>query len=131
VETVMIHLDTNFLIYLLTPDSNEALLAGRLLAEGESFAVSSVVWMEFVTGPILPAVVADAEALIEGRIVSFGRTEAELAASFFNLARRQRSLRADSMIAAAAVAHHSALLTRDEVDFQVFRQGGLKIVPRN
>ena len=107
----MIHLDANFLIHFLKSNSPQARLAEGLLAKGESFAVSSVAWMEVVSGPVSSAQLEALSALVEDRIVPFDRAEAIFAASLFNMAGRKRSLRGDSMVAACAMTSGSPLLT--------------------
>ena len=124
----MIHLDANFLIHFLKPDSPQARVAERLLAEGNSFAVSSIAWMEVVSGPVTAQQLEALAALVEDRIVPFERADAFLAASLFNFAGRKRALRGDSMIAASAIKNGAALLTLDVNDFRVYEPAGLQLI---
>ncbi len=56
----MIHLDTNYLIRLLLAGSDEAKNVSVWLGKGEKIGVSSIVWMEFICGPVTDQEVAQA-----------------------------------------------------------------------
>lgn len=123
----VIHLDTNFLIagaQLGTAD-NAALRAW--LGAGEKLAVSAIVWMEFVTGPLDRRGAVSAQFLIEDRILPVGKDEAELAAELCNLAGRRRSLRIDCLMAATAIRHGARLATRNTADHRLFAPRGLRL----
>jgi predicted nucleic acid-binding protein len=127
VETLMVHLDTNFLIHFLlgVPENVQRLETWN--KAGEPIAVSVIVWMEFVTGPAEPDAIEKAKALIGQNFIPFGLDEATKAAEIFNIAGRQRSARADSMIAATAIIHNAKLATDDPTDFGRFLGAGLKL----
>jgi hypothetical protein len=76
----MIHLDTNYLIGLLVKGSPQALEVDAWLAAGQPLAASAIAWTEFLNGPVTPLEVSRAEAVLQSRIVPFGRPEAVLAA---------------------------------------------------
>ena len=76
----MIHLDTNYLIGLLVKGSPQALHVDAWLAAGQPLAAGAVAWTEFLNGPVSPLEVARTEAVLQSRIVPFGRPEAILLA---------------------------------------------------
>ena len=123
----MICLDTNYLILGLVRAASEA---ERLLAwseSGERLCVSAVVWYEFTCGPVDPGQVAAMRALIH-EVVAFDDIQAEEAARLFNAVDRQRHLRVDAMIAAAAVSRDAYLATRNREDFAPFTEHGLCLI---
>jgi predicted nucleic acid-binding protein len=121
----VIHLDTNVLIAGVQAGTAENTALRGWLAAGEKMAVSSLVWMEFVTGPLDQSSATAARFLIEGRIVPVGGIEAELAAELYNLIGRRRALRIDCLIAATAVNAGARLATRNTADFRLFVGRGL------
>jgi predicted nucleic acid-binding protein len=100
----MIHLDTNYLIGLLVKGSPQALEVDGWLAAGQTLATSAIAWTEFLNGPVSSLEVSRAEAVLQSRIVPFGRPEAVLAADLLNKAGRRRGSRFDCLIAATAPA---------------------------
>jgi predicted nucleic acid-binding protein len=123
----MIHLDTNYLIGLASKGSAVALDVDTWLASGESLAASSIAWTEFLNGPITPLAVSRAEAVLESRIISFGRAEAVLAAELFNKTGRRRGSRFDCLIAATAILAQAEVATVNQSDFKGFMPHGLKM----
>jgi predicted nucleic acid-binding protein len=119
----MIHLDTNFLIAALTPDTPSE---GRLTAwliNGEKFGISSIAWSEFLCGPV-----TEQERMVAALLLlspePFLAVDAEKAAELFNqTGRRSRSL-ADCQIAAVAMRIGAAIATENENDFKPFSQFG-------
>lgn len=103
----MIHLDTNYLIRLLVANSAEAVRVDRWLILGHPLAASAIVWSEFLNGPVTPAEVNYVEAVIESRIMSFGKAEAALASELFNKTGRRRGSRFDCLIGATAVLNQA------------------------
>ena len=124
----MIHLDTNYLIGLLVRGSREAADVDQWLASGESIAASAVAWSEFLNGPVTPLEVAQVEVVLQSQVVSFGKTEAALAAEIFNKTGRRRGSRFDCLIAATAIAHQARLATLNQADFKLFAPHGLTVV---
>lgn len=121
----MIHLDANYLILGNQAGSAEDAELRRWLEAGKNLAISSIAWMEFVSGPTSsPAVEAIRHAL-GNRIVAFTPAEAQLAANLFNAVGRRRALRFDCMIAAAAISAGAELATRNVADFRLFVPHGL------
>ena len=123
----MIHLDTNYLIGLVTvPSPFKAELVAWMSA-GEKLAVSAVVWSEFLNGPVTRQQVHDASVIVESRIVVFGFLEAEMAAKIFNQTGRKRTTRTDCFIAATAICARAALATENRKDFMPFVAAGLQL----
>jgi predicted nucleic acid-binding protein len=114
----MIHLDTNFLVDLVTVRSPGGSKILKWLKEGKSVTTSAVAWSEFCNGPLSKAQKDAAFAVLDRKIADFTWREAEEAARLFNLAGRRRGSHADCMIAAAAMAAGAPLATFNHADFQ-------------
>jgi predicted nucleic acid-binding protein len=72
----MVHLDTNFLIDALIPGSPQETQLAAWLAAGETLGISTLVWGEFLCGPLSPA----AEVLVRrlfAHPVALERADAE------------------------------------------------------
>jgi predicted nucleic acid-binding protein len=67
------------------------------------------------------------DLLIQGRIVPFGRSEAQIAAALFNATGRRRASRPDCLIAAAAICSSAPLATYNRKDFSRFVALGLRL----
>ena len=122
----MIHLDTNYLIGLLVKGSPQALHVDGWLAAGQPLAAGAVAWTEFLNGPVSPLEAARTEAVLQSRIVPFGRPEAVLAADLFNKTGRRRGSRFDCLIAATAMLAQAEIATVNQSDFNPFTPHGLK-----
>ena len=118
----MIHLDTNFLVDLVTVDSPGSLKIRGWLQDGKSVATSAVAWSEFCNGPLSKAQKDAAFAVLDRKITDFTWREAEEAARLFNLSGRRRGSHTDCMIAAAAILAGVPLATFNSADF-------LRLVP--
>ena len=114
----MIHLDTNFLVDLVTVGSPGGLKILAWLKAGESVATSAVAWSEFCNGPLSKAQKDAAFTVLDRKITDFTWREAEEAARLFNLSGRRRGSHADCMIAAAAIISGAPLATFNSADFQ-------------
>jgi predicted nucleic acid-binding protein len=123
----MICLDTNYLILGLVRGSGEAERIMAWSETGERFCVSAVVWYEFMCGPVTSVQVVAMRSLVD-EIVPFDHAQAEQAARLFNAVGRNRQLRVDAMIAAAAVSRNAAFATADRDDFSPFVVHGLRLV---
>jgi predicted nucleic acid-binding protein len=123
----MIHLDTNYLIGLVVKASSQAVEVDGWLAGGELLAASAIAWTEFLNGPITPAEITRANAVLQSRIVPFGQGEAALAAELFNQTGRRRGSRFDCLIAATAILAQADVATVNQPDFKVFVPHGLRL----
>jgi predicted nucleic acid-binding protein len=123
----MIHLDTNYLIGLLVKGSPQALHVDGWLAAGQPLAAGAVAWTEFLNGPVSLLEVSRTEAVLQSRIVPFGRPEAVLAADLFNKTGRRRGSRFDCLIAATAMLAQAEIATVNQSDFNLFTPHGLKL----
>ena len=123
----MIHLDTNVLIALPLLARQRHALAQRI-GKGEPAATSSLAWFEYVCGPLPESERDLARAAIGARILEVDEVIAERAATLFNRAGRQRSLRTGSLIAATAVLADAELATYNAEDFAPFTAHGLKLL---
>jgi predicted nucleic acid-binding protein len=125
-EALVILLDTNYLIRGLIPGSREADDMMRWARMGERMAVSTVVWYEFLCGPVTKSQQAAMRAFLD-EILPFDEAQAEESSRLFNTAGRQRPLRVDAMIAATALVAHARLATSNREDFAPFVAGGLEL----
>ncbi len=124
----VIHLDANYLILGASATNAENSHLQAWLRRGEPLGTSAVAWMEFITGPVAPAVVDSVRRVLEDRIVPVGPDEAELAARLFNAIGRKRSARYDCMIAATAIQNDARLATNNVADYRAFAPLGLRLL---
>lgn len=122
----MIHLDTSFLIRALIQGTPEDRALRRWIVEGETLAVTAIAWAEFQCGPLHPAELATAAALIDHHR-DFTREDAESAARLFNESGRRRGSLIDCMIAAAALADDASVATANPTDFKRLQPFGVTI----
>lgn len=122
----MIHLDTNFLIGALVAASPEDRKLRGWLRSKELVRISSIVWAEFLCGPISHHIAEQAAELL-GEPVPFDGIDATLAAQLFTTSGRRRGSMIDCMIAAIAMRESAALATRNVTDFQRFADFGLQL----
>ncbi|MGH8426750.1 MAG: type II toxin-antitoxin system VapC family toxin [Gammaproteobacteria bacterium] len=123
----MIHLDTNALI-ALPLWAREGHPTIMRIAKGEPGEVCSVVWYEFLIGPVDEDEIRFAHAFIRGRIAAVNVADASLAAKLFNDGGRRRTLKTDALIAACAIRAGARFLTLNEDDFKPFVGHGLSLV---
>ena len=122
----MIHLDTSFLIRALNPGSPEDRNLRKWVGAGETVAMSSVAWAEFLCGPLGGAELELAERIVERRS-DFTQDQAATAARLFNESGRRRGMFIDCLIAAAALADGALLATANAADFGRFKSAGLTL----
>jgi predicted nucleic acid-binding protein len=123
----MIHLDTNFLIQSLVPGNSCAIRLQHWLATNEEVEICTIVWSEFLCGPIDAPDLAYVRQIFPS-CVPFLAEDAERSADFFNrTGRRSRSL-ADCQIAAVAVRRNAEFATVNTNDFKVFHSYGLQMI---
>jgi predicted nucleic acid-binding protein len=122
----MIHLDTNFLIRALVPNSAAETTLQAWLSGGEALGISSIAWSEFLCGPLANNEASLAVALLNAP-EPFLASDAHKAAELFNATgRRSRSL-ADCQIAAVALRCNARVATADASDFTLFKTHGLTL----
>jgi predicted nucleic acid-binding protein len=122
----MIHLDTNFLIRALVPNSEAEAKLQTWKRDGEVLAISSIAWSEFLCGPLTQDDATLAQMLFPAS-EPFLSSDAHKAAELFNATgRRSRSL-ADCQIAAVALRCEARMATGDVADFTVFQNHGLTL----
>lgn len=126
---IVIALDTNYLINALVPGSPEAAALFAWHRNGEVLAAPSVVWYEFLCGPVSVREIELIRALLRGGVITYGEPEATEAARLFNATGRSRRLRVDAMIAACALVSGAGLATSNQSDFQAFVPHGLNLLP--
>lgn len=95
---------------------------------GEPTAACSVVWYEFLTGPVDEDELRLAEAFIERRVLAIDADHARLAAQLFNAGGRKRGWKTDALIAAVAIHSGAELLTVNLKDFAPFVAAGLRLM---
>jgi predicted nucleic acid-binding protein len=122
---MMIHLDTNFLVDLVTVGSPGGVRIFRWLEAGRSVTTSAVAWSEFCNGPLSKAQKEAAFAVLDRKITDFTYREAEEAARLYNVSGRRRGSHSDCMIAATAIVAGAPLATHNTVDFQRLEPFGL------
>ena len=122
----MIHLDTSFLIRGFVAGSPENHVLRGWLGADETLAVSTVAWMEFLSGPVEPSEFEFAAGIID-RHIDFTPAHAEIAARLFNQSGRRRRLFVDCMIAAAAIVERAPIATANARDFRRFESEGLTL----
>jgi predicted nucleic acid-binding protein len=120
----LIHLDTNFLIDALVPDSEQEAHLVRWLSAGEMLGVSAVAWGEFLCGPLSTTAEELARKLLPDS-EDFERDDAEEAARLFNLTGRRSKSYADCCIGAVAIRCGAPLATSNRDDFRPMVPHGL------
>ena len=124
----MISLDTNYLINALVEGSPEAGRVFAWLEAGEDLCVSSVVWYEFLCGPVDDDAIDTIRTIICDRVLPYTADQAVESARLFNAVGRKRGLRVDSIIAASAIVTNASFATDNTVDFEKFVPFGLRLV---
>ncbi len=123
----MIHLDTNYLVDVVTVGSAGATKVRAWLDAGKPVTASAVAWSEFCNGPLTKAQKDAAFAVLNREVADFTWREAEEAARLFNLSGRRRGSHADCMIAASAIVSGHPLATFNTDDFECLLPFGLKL----
>ena len=123
----MIHLDTSFLIRVLEPGSPESRKLRQWIREGETLAVSTIAWTEFLCGPLSEADIESAAEIVD-HYRPFAPDHATVAARLFNASGRRRGSLTDCMIAATALADSAPVATANARDFRRYQEIGLRIV---
>ncbi len=124
----MILLDTNYLIRALVEGTHEAGQVSSWLEIGEEMCTSSIVWYEFLSGPVDADGIDLMRTIVSDRVLPFVSDTATEAARLFNACGRNRRLRVDAMIAASATIAGARLATGNREDFAAFVSQGLTMV---
>ena len=122
-----VYLDTSFLIRALIRGTPEDRTLRLWLAAGRSVRISSIVWAEFLCGPLSSEEQEMARGVV-GQPTPFSDEDAALAAQFFNESGRRRRTFFDCLIAAAALRGRGELATSNPGDFEPFAERGLLVV---
>jgi len=123
----MIFLDTNYLIRGLVNGTAESALLNEWCENGTQMITNSLVWCEFITGPITEEEIHLAWHLVGMSVHSFEHADSILAAALFNQLGRPRRKRIDIMIAASAINRKAALATVNTSDFTALIPHGLSL----
>ena len=95
--------------------------------QGEEAAACSIVWYEFLCGPVEHEHVELALAVMGGRVMPIEESHAQRAAILFNAVSRPRRLRTNCLIAAFAIDAGAQLATLNRKDFDLFVPHGLQL----
>lgn len=125
----MIHLDTNFLVELVTVGSAGGRQVREWLVAGREIGTSAIAWSEFCNGPLSREQKDAAFAVLDRKIADFTWRDGEEAARLFNLSGRRRGSHADCMIAACALTAGASIATRNAANFARFATHGVKLEP--
>lgn len=123
----MIGLDTNYLIRCVELGTGEAARMEEWYRAGEQMVVPMAAWFESICGPLTRDQESAARAF-HSDLLPFSETHAQEAASLFNAAGRNRSLRVDAMIAGTAIGAKARLATAKRDDFAPFLAYSLELV---
>jgi len=125
-QVAMIHLDANFLIRGMVPETPQAVSLRAWLASGEAVGMSTVAWAEFLCGPVAEPILERAARIVAER-VPLVEEDAGVAAKLFNASGRRRRSLADCLIAATALRFTVPLATTNVSDFRRFEKMGLRL----
>ena len=98
------------------------------VVDGEIAAVCSIVWYEYLLGPLVDDEADLARAFVSGRIESMTEKNATLGADLFNAVGRKRKLKTDALVAATAIHADADLVTLNVADFELFVGHGLRML---
>ena len=125
---IVIHLDTNLLIDLVTCHSPQVAMVRGWLKNNTPLSASAVTWSEFCNGPHSKEQKDAIHAILRGGIHPFTEDQAEFASRLFHKTGRKRGSHADCMIAAAAFCSRQSIATRNIKDFERFVPYGVNII---
>lgn len=115
---MLVHLDTDFLVYALSVRGPEREKLETLARSEAEIEISAVAWYEFSRGPRTPEQLAVARTLFgSDGIVPFSESLAEAAAEVFRTLGSPRKRAGDIAIGVTAAAAGASLLTRNTRDF--------------
>jgi predicted nucleic acid-binding protein len=115
---VLVHLDTDFLVYALSVRGPERTKLDELASSDAQIEISAVAWYEFSRGPRTAEQLAVARLFFgSDGIVAFSEGLAAVAAEVFRSLGSPRKRAGDIAIGVTAAAAGAALLTRNGKDF--------------
>ncbi len=115
---MMVHLDTDFLIYALGTAGPERRRLMELAESEHAIGLSAVAWYEFSRGPRTPDQLATARSLFaEDGVIPFSEPIAAQAAEVYRQLGSPRRRGADIAIGVTAAAVGATLITRNARDF--------------
>ena len=123
----MIFLDTNYLIRGLINGTEESAQLTEWCKNETVLTTNSLVWCEFITGPITDEEINLAWHLVGMSVHAFDHGDSVLAAKLFNELARPRSQRIDIMITASAINRKATLATVNTADFTALISHGLSL----
>lgn len=123
-------LDTNALVALADPIHPLFRSIESEIRRGSICSTNSVAWHEYVRGPLSDTDHQRTLWILENRIHTLDKDDAEVAALLFNRSGRKRSTTSDCLIAASALRRDLFLVTWNLSDFEPFSAYGLKLLQR-
>ena len=115
---MVVHLDTDFLIYALESAGPERRRFVELAESDLEIGLSAVAWYEFSRGSRTPEQIATARSLFpEHGIVALSESLATVSAEVFRQLGSPRRRAADIAIGVTAAAMGATLVTRNQRDF--------------
>jgi predicted nucleic acid-binding protein len=124
----VIVLDTNYLLRLLVPESEEFDKVSNWLNTGEELACPAIGWYEFCCGPVSESEQALVLSLLRAGVLPLGEDAAAEAAKLFNATHRAKALKIDCLVAATALVAKAPLATSNLADFRRFLDMGLVLL---
>ena len=124
---MILHLDTNLLIDIVTVGSPHIAMIRQWMSDGEELATSAIAWSEFCNGPHSAEQKNAVFAVLNRRVADFNWQQAEQASRLFHRTGRRRGSHADCMIAASAMFSNAPVATRNIKDFERFVPFGLQL----
>lgn len=115
---MLVHLDTDFLIFALSTAGGERTRLMELAESEDEIQISAVAWYEFSRGPRTPEQLAVARSFFfDDGVIPFSEELAAVAADVFRRLGSPRRRAADFAIGVTAASMEALLLTRNARDF--------------
>ena len=115
---MIVHLDTDFLVYALATAGSERRWLMQIANSGQTIELSAVAWYEFSRGPRTPEQLATARAFLAADgIIPFSEQFASAAAEVFRRLGSPRRRAADICIGVTAMLRGATLISRNARDF--------------
>ena len=115
---MIMHLDTDFLVYALATAGPERRWLIEISNSGQSIEISAIAWYEFSRGPRIPEQLATARSFFSADgIIPFSEQFASTAAEVFRRLGSPRRRAADICIGVTAMLRGATLISRNARDF--------------